>query len=214
VQLLRCDDDGPATKVLPAVRDLRGVAAQILFCDDDSLYHPRWAERLFSIQARRPHEAIAVRVGNIDSYLGYRVRTLGGRRPLTISRRWNLPFQLGRLLRRLGGPGFWQYPILIGGYADLFFGVAGVVVRPEFFDDAACRVAEYAWFQDDIWLAANLARRGIAIYCPALTAYPRPRDVMLTESLMHSRIDGLDRRELNRRIIRRCRDELQVWDSA
>ena len=58
----------------------------------------------------------------------------------------------------------------------MIFGVGGAVVRPEFFDDVAYDIPEEAWAVDDVWLSAQLARRGIAIYCPRRHPMPKAAD--------------------------------------
>ena len=48
VKIFRCPVDyGPATKVLPACKDLRGQEVQIFFCDDDLICKPGWIDNLF-----------------------------------------------------------------------------------------------------------------------------------------------------------------------
>ena len=62
-------DYGPATKILPACMDLRGQDVQLLFCDDDGNYAPDWANKLFSIQADRPSDAVAGYVRPVQGYV-------------------------------------------------------------------------------------------------------------------------------------------------
>lgn len=52
-------DMGPAAKVLAAARLLRGQDCHLLYCDDDWLYHPRWAEGFLATARARPGCAIA-----------------------------------------------------------------------------------------------------------------------------------------------------------
>lgn len=40
------EDHGPATKLLPAARHLRGRGARLIYCDDDWIYGPGWAQAL------------------------------------------------------------------------------------------------------------------------------------------------------------------------
>ena len=88
VTIYRSDKDyGPATKILPACRDLRGSDAQILFCDDDCICDEGWAERLFRIQSRRKNQAIAVYVRPVEGYVLNKVRA--GR----MKRAWQLPIK-------------------------------------------------------------------------------------------------------------------------
>ena len=60
VEIRRTDDDfGPATKVLCAARDFRGQEVDILFCDDDHIYAPGWAENFVALKAAHPGCVIA-----------------------------------------------------------------------------------------------------------------------------------------------------------
>lgn len=53
VGVLWCDEDyGPATKVIPAARALRGQNVDLIYCDDDWHYHPGWTRAL--TKARQP----------------------------------------------------------------------------------------------------------------------------------------------------------------
>lgn len=40
------EDHGPATKLLPAAQHLRGRGARLIYCDDDWIYEPGWAQAL------------------------------------------------------------------------------------------------------------------------------------------------------------------------
>lgn len=50
VDLLRPEQDlGPATKVIPAARALRGQGATLVYCDDDWIYGPGWLDALLNV---------------------------------------------------------------------------------------------------------------------------------------------------------------------
>ncbi len=58
VEIHRANRDlGPATKVLPLARALRGQDIDLIYCDDDCLYRPGWAQALL---AARPNKGTAV----------------------------------------------------------------------------------------------------------------------------------------------------------
>lgn len=212
VKIVRCDADfGPATKVLPACRDLRGTNAQILFCDDDCVVPRGWAKRLFDIQERRRCEAVAVYVRSVEGYILKKVK---GSRP----RAWQLPikydvaYRASRLAAKvLGTRTLRRRPFLLPGYGDIFFGVGGVVVRPEFLDDRAFDVPDVAWLVDDIWLSANLARKKIPIYCPWMASLPDALETSKIESLLDTSFSGKERQELNRAAAAHCRDAFGIW---
>lgn len=210
VQIIRCDTDlGPATKILPAARDLRGEDTQILFCDDDCIMPRGWATRLFALQARRSDQAVAVYVR--PSYLPDTPPPTG-RQAWQVPIRYDLPYRASRLAHKLfGTPVVHRRPFWVSGYGDVFFGVGGVVVRPDFFDDVAFDIPDIAWLVDDIWLSAMLARRGIRIYCPWRAALPKSQDTSEQDSLLSATFHGKGRQELNCAAAKYCRDHFGVW---
>ena len=68
-------------------------------------------------------------------------------------------------LRRALSFGLWKrFGLEIEGYADIFEGFGGFLVRPEFFDDAANNIPDILWTVDDVWLSGCLERRGVPIW--------------------------------------------------
>lgn len=210
VRIVRCESDlGPATKILPAARDLRGQDAQILFCDDDCIVPHGWANRLFAIQSRRPEQAVAVYVR--PSYLPDTAPSTR-RQAWQVPIRYDLPYRASRLFHQiLGTPVAYRRPFWRPGYGDVFFGVGGVVVRPNFFDDVAFDIPEIAWLVDDIWLSAMLARRGIRIYCPWRAVLPKSQEISEQDSLLDASFEGKTRQDLNRAAAKYCRERFRVW---
>ena len=212
IKILRVAQDlGPATKVLPAARELRGEDSQILFCDDDC--HPArdWARRLFKIQSNRPNEAVAGYVRPVHGYVENDVTT-------DLGRAWQLPIQYdvvyraSRLLHRLFGTHVSRRrPFIVPGYGEIFFGVGGVVVRPDFFDDVAFDIPRIAFPVDDIWLSAMLARKNIQIYCPFMLPLPASISSSAIEALLSNSFDSMSRQELNRFAAQYCQEEFGVW---
>ncbi len=215
VEIVRCDHDyGPATKVLPTCVDYAGTDAQILFCDDDGNFAPDWAARLFRIQARRPNEAVAAYVRSAGGYVPHPVTLLKQPEARQVPAAWDVPFRFGRLMYKVAGRHHpWRRPFFRAGYGDIFFGVGGVVVRPHFFDEIAFDVPDEAWLVDDVWLSAQLARRGIAIYCPWRHPLPLPQVHANTAALLDIECDGVGRQDLNRRAAVYCRDRFGIWAS-
>lgn len=212
VRIVRCDADlGPATKILPACRDLQGTDAQILFCDDDCVVTNSWAKRLFALQARRANEAVAVYVRPVEGYILNAVQA-PGRRAWQLPIRYDIPYRASRVLAKLiGTPTLLRRPFIIPGYGEVLFGAGGAVVRPEFFDATAYDIPDVARPVDDIWLSACLAKTRTAIYCPWMAALPRALDTSEVDALLHASFDGKGRQELNRAAALYCRDTLGVW---
>jgi len=125
---------------------------------------------------------------------------------------YDLPYRVSRLAHKvLSTPVAYRRPFVIPGYGDVFFGVGGVVVRPDFFDDVAYDIPEIAWLVDDIWLSAMLARRGIRIYCPWRAALPKAQGTSEQDNLLSATFQGQGRQELNRATAEHCRDRFGVW---
>lgn len=213
VTIHRCENDyGPATKILPACRDLRGTKAQILFCDDDCIVEVGWGDRLFKIQRQRPDEVVAVYVRSAEGYVTNKLKAAS--RPTA----WQLPikyalfYRFSRLLYKIfGTKPFQRRPFVMPGYGDIFFGAAGAVVRPEFFDDLAFDIPEEAWSVDDIWLSANLARRNIRIYCPWMAALPSATEFAFRDALLDTEFLGKKRQDLNRVAAQYCQTHFGIW---
>ncbi|MDP1604443.1 MAG: hypothetical protein Q8M03_14400 [Legionella sp.] len=206
------DDLGPATKILPATRDFRNQDVQILFCDDDSIFPVGWAERLFKAQGKRKFQAVAT-YGRDITY-GRNISEVSVQRPRAkkIRIEYDLPYRTGRLLTKLFGvtSPLWR-PIIYPGYVDMLFGVSGVVVRPDFFDDEAFNIPDEAWPVDDIWLSAQLARKNIPIYCPWRFPCPRSGIQSSQDALLDAEFAGLTRQESNRKAAFICQHKYGIW---
>jgi hypothetical protein len=213
VTLHRADKDyGPATKILPACMDLRDQDVQILLCDDDGSFASGWAEILFRLQDQRPSEAVVGYARAAQGYVPNAVSLLKQPRLREIPIRKDVPYRFGRLMHKMIGTSApWRRPIGRAGYGEIFFGVGGAVVRPEFFDDVAYDVPEEAWAVDDVWLSAQLARRGIPIYCPRRHPMPRAADHAALEALVDLELEAGRRQDLNRLAAQYCQDRFGVW---
>jgi hypothetical protein len=186
--------------------------AQILFCDDDGEFAPNWAKCLFDIQLQRPREAVAAYVRTINGYVSNEVAPKNTPLARQIPVTWDLPYRFRRLLYKwFGLPHPWRRPFARAGYGEVFFGVGGVVVRPEFFDDVSFHVPEEAWAVDDVWLSAQLARLEIPIYCPRRQKMPRALAQSDIASLLEMEVGGKGRQLLNRSAAEYCRDHLRIW---
>ena len=173
VSIHRCDTDfGPATKVLCAVKRHRGDDLRLLFCDDDRDYRPGWAKGLLAEADRYPDRAVALAGWDIA---GLTTRTaFATPRHARRSRTWDMAYRVARLKQLLSGQGkakLSQKPprriIAQAGFADVFEGYGGVVVRPDFFDDATFDIPAQAFHVDDVWLSGALTRQGIGIWLAA-----------------------------------------------
>jgi hypothetical protein len=195
VTIRRCDTDwGPATKIVPAVLERAGQGVDLLFCDDDSLYAPDWHRRFKALRAARPTQALAA-LGRHLPGLGPAPRARADRMPRM---RRRPKAEVGPILAAQGlGDGPPVSLVAESGFADLLSGWGGVMVRPDFFDPALAQGPGACWPVDDIWLSAMLDRGGIGIWVERSILPPARRDAGGVADLTRSRVDSLDRNQLD-----------------
>lgn len=219
VEIRRTDEDfGPATKVLCAAREFRGQDADILFCDDDHIYGPGWAQGFIDLKPGHPGCVIAQGGWQAEACAGGNgVRSL---QPRAV-RRWrvtDLGFQLrylwqdiraGSRRRELTAPP--RVVFKTSGYVDVFEGYAGVLVRPEHFDDEFYDIPPGLWGVDDVWLSGMMTLRGIPIWLQGRIRDPRQAESERHAPLALSVINGADRRNSNRDGVLYFRDKHGIW---
>jgi GT2 family glycosyltransferase len=157
------EDYGPATKVLPAVKEYRERSdLRIIFCDDDKVYDPRWAARLLAASDQKPDCCIVEEGGDVCNYSRYPFR--GPLSPRATRREKDLLYRLRRGLSL----GLWKpRKTLKSGYVDILEGWGGVLVKPRFFRDEVFDIPDILWLVDDIWLSGNLALNSVPIWLTA-----------------------------------------------
>jgi hypothetical protein len=219
IEIRRTDGDfGPATKVLCAAKDYAGQDVQLLFCDDDHIYGPGWAESFARISAARPNCVIAQGGWQASEY----AESTGPRdlQPRAV-RRWritDLEFQLRYLWQDIrAGAGRHELTapprrtFKRSGYVDVFEGYAGVLVRPEMFDDAFYDIPPVLWGVDDVWLSGMLTLRGFPIWLQGGLLDPRQAESERHAPLAKSVIDGADRRSANRQGVEYFQQQHGLW---
>lgn len=218
VRIVRVEEDlGPATKILPAARAWRGTGVELIYVDDDRVYAPDLAQQCLDLRKHHPRTAICASGFGIDRY-GYAPPA----EPQPRAVRAPDPHQqLGFLLRRLLAVAVQgKKPRLAppwrrfdrSGYLDIAEGLGGVMVQPDFFDEAAFVIPPLLWMVDDIWLSGTFARRGIRIWGDsALHKVRALTDVSLTEPLYKLVVDGAGRRDADRACIDHMRATYGIW---
>jgi len=201
----RCDDVGPATKLLPTLKRYWESDAVIIYCDDDRVYSEDWIERFLRYAEENPSCAIADECLPIESV---RVSRLGA------TRDWKYR------LKRAASLGVYR-PYHFDGtkFPDIAEGFGGVLVRPDFFNERVFDVPDQCWPVDDVWLSANIRSSGHEI-----VRYPRNlqqrsyplkiegEDVgRLGDSLTQTKVDGQGRASLNFHAVKYCMENLGVW---
>lgn len=144
ITIVRCDDHGPSTKVIPTL-----LAAapddRLLVVDDDRIYQPHFIEQMTALSDARPDDAVA---GS------------GWDAPRD---RIDRPTTLWATLRGAAPAPIKCTRVRGCREVDIVQGLSGYVVRPRYFDLAA--VADYthapdaAFFVDDVWISAHCRAR-------------------------------------------------------
>lgn len=194
VEIRRVDEDfGPATKVLPAVREFDGKDIDILFCDDDVAYDRGWTSRFAALRHSIPSACIVEAGKDIDGVTHVRLPR--------VSRKKRAP--LDRLFRRS------RYAE--SGYCDTLMGVGGALVKPGFFTSVVFDIPELLWTVDDIWLSGHLELNGIPIWVNAEAPRRRERrqskKIAALKTTVHA---GKSRDESNRVAIEYFRNR-GIW---
>ncbi|MEP2530818.1 glycosyltransferase family A protein [Shimia sp.] len=218
------EDYGPATKVLPAVKEFSGQDIDILFCDDDQEYRPNLAERLLAARLRRPNDALAVSgMQDYDALPGTKRQFDRNPRRLYLWKATNVAYRIGTVWNDLASKMFGRPRkelarrlILRPGYADGFEGWMGVMVRPEFFPPEVFDIPEFAWPVDDVWLSGHLMRQGHGAWIVGGFFEPILQPIMKAahgdnQALFKSEFDGKDRHVLNAEAARYFQDTYGIW---
>lgn len=183
-------DYGPATKVLPAVQELRETSTEILFCDDDRIYDPLWTTRFLEQRRLRPNCAIVEAGHDIG--------------PLRNEQHDRLPrakrIYKGRSYRSLRAATLGLYkphPWASSGYVDIAEGYGGVMVRPEFFLSDVFSIPDLLWTVDDYWLSGWLEKNDIGIWLNANAKMSKASDAADFNPLVKFSIQDSGREEAN-----------------
>ena len=209
VSIHRTETDlGPATKVLPAVSEFAGRDIDILFCDDDVAYDRHWTQRFADLRKTMPKTCLTEGGKDIpDIDLSSRPHNLLPRAEGK-SRSWR--FRLASIIK------YRQRRVSLyskSGYCDVFLGVSGVMVRPEFFSQTAFDIPNILWTVDDYWLSGHLATNGIPIWLNADAPRRADRASRRLHSLMAMVHEGHDRHAANQACVDYYRQTYGIWQS-
>lgn len=206
VTIHRCDRDfGPATKILPAARDLKGQNVDILFCDDDKIYDRDWHNRFKTEAARKPNTCI-IEVGETFPDISDSCRPQD-RLPRSRWKRKDYIYRVKRILSL-----FLIKPNLTSsGYADQISGFAGVLVRPEWFDDLFYDIPDIMWTVDDPWISGHLERVGVPIWNTGRRKNLPENEGSSVDALLNLVQEGHDRVEADLLVIDYFREKYHIW---
>ncbi|MEJ5079713.1 MULTISPECIES: glycosyltransferase family 2 protein [unclassified Ochrobactrum] len=206
VTIHRCEKDyGPATKVLPAAQDLKGQDVDILFCDDDKIYDRGWHHRFKTEASLKPNTCI-IEVGETFPDISDSCRPKD-RLPRSRWKNKDLNYRMKRILSL-----FLTKPNLTSsGYADQISGFAGVLVRPEWFDDLFYEIPDVMWTVDDPWISGHLERVGIAIWNTGKRKNLPENEGSSVDALLNLVQEGHDRVEADLLVIDYFREKYNIW---
>lgn len=140
ITVVRCEDYGPATKVIPALLGSPD-GQRLLVVDDDRIYQPWLVEQMTAASDAHPGIVVAASGWDAPQDLVDRPTRLVD----TLLARPPAPIACTRVSGRRD--------------VDIVQGLGGYLVRPEYFDRGA--VADYrgapdaAFFVDDVWISAH-----------------------------------------------------------
>lgn len=208
VTLRRCDQDyGPATKLLPALKEFQGQDVDILFCDDDLIYPPGWHGAFRAARLAHPEACIA---GSAADHLWSRLMRPRAHQPRL--RRWHEAALKRHMARNPQISPLAPPQVRRSGFGDLLEGWAGAMVKPAFFTDMVFEIPREFRMVDDPWISGNLAVNGVPIWSPAEMPPPiRRHDIGAIEGLIFLVDQGKGRSELDRSVTSFFRSHHGVW---
>lgn len=218
VEIHRSETDfGPASKVLHCAEDLRGTGSRIILCDDDRDYPEDWAAALIAQSDARPDCAICCMGWPLEDW-GIDKNNRPGPPPEVRPKATDWEYRLKRIKQQIAArtlrPVRHKPPrraYKTSGYVDIFGGVGGVLVKPDWFDDAAFDIPPVVWTVDDVWLSGHLARKNVPIWLAADMYLAQSTEADQTDALFRSEIEGHRRDDANKAAIDFMRKTYGVW---
>lgn len=175
VEIVRCADAGPATKLLPALAAF-DREQPLLVVDDDRLYPPDLVERFARAADTLPHAALGMSGWNVPADLTDRPATTRDH----LRQRAPAPVKSTRLRR----------PRRV----DILMGYTGYLVRPAFFEHST--VSDYsaapaaAFYVDDVWISAHCAAPRFVFPAPRHCFIPRKEWFLHDRTALYRLNDG------------------------
>lgn len=214
-------DIGPATKVLPAALQHSGEDVDLLYCDDDKVFHRAWAESFLfskSYYARQGLDKCAfAAVGVcIDRYKDFNSQVPARERPSRQKPLLDWRYRLKKYRRiflkhtdpdlGLARTRWFSGP----GRVDIMEGYGGVMIRPNFFKPSDQFIPNPLWRVDDIWLSGLLGSRGIKVMSNFKARLPTPI-LSASNGLAEEVENGLERYNLDCLAIQYFQDNHSIW---
>lgn len=206
ISIIRCEDFGPATKLLPTLQRYSGKNVCIIYCDDDRIYDKGLIERLLTCHDKFPNSAIADEVVEIKSRYFAKVY------------RKNFAYRLRRFL----SGGRWKPSRNNPFKGQIAEGFGGVLVKPSFFTERVFNIDEEFMMVDDIWFSAMLAHNNVGVKFSGRKPSEKSKDVIAdgetlgrrSDSLVKSVFDDMGRNDLDWRAIETASRRYAIWEDA
>jgi len=196
----RCEDFGPATKLIPTLERHVSDDTLIIYCDDDRIYDKDWIKRLVRTYNKHKNYCIYEEGSELVNHCQ------------RLKKNW-----LYRCKRFLS-LSLWK-PTKKTHNADIVEGFGGVLVTPDMFDSTVSLIPECFFYVDDIWFSAKLAQSGIKTKWTGNTGQTsRPviengTDIgRLAGSLSIAKFDGKKRKQLDLTAITYATEYMHVWN--
>lgn len=201
--IFRCEDYGPATKLLPTLQRYEQQDVIIIYCDDDRIYKSDWIERLLKVHKNNANCCVADEMFDIPYFSNQH-----------LMKRSSL-YRLKRVLSL----GLWRPKKKKMSYAVIAEGFGGVLVKPQFFDNSVFNIPNEFFLVDDIWFSAKLAERKIPIKFTKRRHSDKSEEVVVDGvyigredgALFSTSIEGKRRADLNLIAIRFAVENLGIW---
>lgn len=207
------EDIGPATKILPTAADLLGQDVNIIFCDDDQFYPPFWASSMLQAQQENP-DACICRIGYDFSQRPklWVADPITSPLPRMEERVKNLQYRMIRATSL----GFYKPSyILKSGYAQIFEGYGGVLIRPDMIPESAYNLPDHLLAVDDPLLSGFIQSNGVPIWVQAEPNWrPHQFPIANVERLAHLSVGNKNRVDLDSSAIQFCQETLGVFEGA
>lgn len=195
-------DYGPATKILPAVRAFAGQDVKLIYCDDDEVYEPDWAELLVNQSEQFPNQCISTMgktIARVEYHYFKRTWPYHLRNTVTLGfyRRWYL--RQAPKLKSKAGP------------VDICQGFGGVLIKPHFLPATAFDIPDILWTVDDIWLSGQMMINGIRVRRASDVKKTQQTEAARIDSLTDLTHDGFDRVAADMRCVNYFREKYGIW---
>ena len=199
-------DYGPATKLLPALKENWNKKNRIIFCDDDRVYDKNMVSRLIKESKVKPDYVIAEEGRDINDISDFNWRGSDMPRAHIINK--NFLYRSYRLLSL----GLWKpRKNASSGYVDTLAGFGGVLISPNYFTNEIFDVPEVAWMVDDIWISGQLTLNKKKIWVTKSSYRSRTSKGYKLDALGDQKDESKIRKNANNAAIEYFRNTHKIW---